>query len=58
MPGTNEYVKQFGNISFTERPFGDADNIALCEVFYMPLERVVSESFDDEPRAFSLQQSF
>lgn len=53
MPGTNEYVKQFGNISFTERPFGDADNIALCEVFYMPLERVVSESFDDEPRAFT-----
>lgn len=53
MPGTNEYVKQFGNISFAERPFGDADNIALCEVFYMPLERVVSESFDDEPRAFT-----
>lgn len=53
MPGTNEYVKHFGNIPFTERHFGDADNIALCEVFYMPLEHVVSESFDDEPLSFS-----
>ncbi len=53
MPGTNEYVKRFGKISFAERPFGDADNIALCEVFYMPFERVVSDSFDDEPLMFA-----
>lgn len=52
MAGTNEYIKQFGDVPFTERPFGDADNIALCEVFYMPLEKVVSESFDEEPRVF------
>lgn len=52
MAGTNEYINQFGSISFNERPFGDADNIALCEVFYMPLEKVVSESFDDEPLCF------
>lgn len=53
MAGTNEYVKQFGDVSFCERPFGDADNIALCEVFYMPLERVVSDSFDETPLPFT-----
>lgn len=52
MAGTNEYVKQFGGVSFNERHFGDADNIALCEVFYMHLENVVSESFSDEPKRF------
>lgn len=52
MAGTNEYINQFGSISFNERPFGDADNITLCEVFYMPLEKVVSESFDGEPLCF------
>lgn len=53
MAGTNEYINQFGSLSFNERPFGDADNIALCEVFYMPLEKVVSESFDGEPLCFA-----
>lgn len=53
MPGTDEYLRQFGNVSFSERPFCDADNIALCEVFYMHLENVVSKSFDDEPMNFA-----
>lgn len=52
MPGSMQYIKKFGNVSFTEMPFCDADNIALCEVFYMPFDKVVSESFTEEPRNF------
>lgn len=52
MPGSMQYIKKFGNVSFTDMPFGDADNVALCEVFYMPLEKVVSDSFTAEPRQF------
>ena len=53
MAGTLEYIDQFGGKSFAEVPFNDADNVLMCEIFYMPLERVVSESFDDEPVDFS-----
>lgn len=53
MAGSLQYIKKFGNVSFTEMPFGDVDNVALCEIFYMPLEKVVSESFSDEPRPFA-----
>lgn len=52
MAGTEEYIKNYGDVSFTEMPFCDADNIALCEMFYMPLEKVVSADFDDEPKCF------
>lgn len=52
MAGSLQYIKKFGNVSFTEMPFGDVDNVALCEIFYMPLEKVVSDSFSDEPRQF------
>lgn len=52
MSGTEEFIRQYGDISFTEMPFCDADNVALCEVFYMPLEKVVSPDFGDEPKGF------
>lgn len=53
MAGSLQYIKKFGGVSFTEMPFGDVDNVALCEIFYMPLEKVVSDSFTDEPRPFA-----
>ncbi len=49
MPNLNGYIKKFGGITFKEKPFTDADNVALCYVYYMPFEQVVSSSFDDEP---------
>lgn len=49
MANVMQYVKTYGDKSFTEMPFSDADNVAMCCSFYMPLDRVVSESFDDEP---------
>lgn len=53
MAGTFEFIDQFGAKSYSEVPFGDADNILMCEIIYMPLEKVVSESFDEEPVEFS-----
>ena len=49
MPNLNGYIKKFGAIPFSEKPFTDADNVALCYIYYMPFEQVVSSSFDDEP---------
>ncbi len=53
MAGSLQYIKKFGNVSFTDMPFCDVDNVALCEIFYMPLEKVVSDSFNEEPRPFA-----
>lgn len=47
-----DYVKSYGDISFCEKPFGDGDNVALCGMYYMPFEQVVSDSFDDEPKSY------
>jgi len=48
-----DYVKNYCNVSFTEKPFCDEDNVALCMSFYMPLDKVVSPSFDDAPVPFA-----
>ena len=52
MPGIREYIEQKGGVSFSELPFGDADNLTLCQIFYMPFEQVVSDSFSDAPVPF------
>lgn len=52
MPNVQNYVENYGNISFNNKPFTDADNVAMCCSFYMPLDQAVSESFDDEPVPF------
>ena len=52
MAGSLQYIRKFGNASFCDMPFCDADNVALCQVFYMPFEKIVSDSFTDEPRNF------
>lgn len=53
MPNLNTYIKEYGNISFCEKPFNEVDNIVLCNVFYMPYEKIVSDSFDDMPTPFT-----
>ena len=53
MPGIKEYIQAFGDVPFAARPFGDADNLTLCQVFYMPFEQVVSPDFSAEPVPFS-----
>ncbi len=51
MAGAREYIIEFGNTPFEEYPFCDADALVLCQIFYMPLERVVSASFEKAPVA-------
>lgn len=53
MADTLHFIKKFGDKSFCDVPFCDVDNAALCEIFYMPLEKVVSESFTAEPKSFT-----
>ena len=47
-----EYIRDFGNLTFEEKPFCDMDNIALCEAFYMDIERAAPNHFEDEPMPF------
>ena len=52
MSSIDEYLNKYGDISFKDKPFCEADNFALCNVSYIPLEKVISDSFDDEPVPF------
>ena len=54
MANVFEYVKNYGPVSFKDKPFTDADNVAMCCSFYMPLDKVVSPSFDEEPKPFGI----
>ena len=47
-----EYIRDFGHLTFEEKPFCDMDNIALCEAFYMDIERAAPNHFEDEPMPF------
>lgn len=49
MANVMDYIKKYGDTSFCDMPFGEADNVALCGMYYMPFDKVVSDSFDDEP---------
>lgn len=49
MANVIDYINNYGDISFCDVPFDEADNVALCDMYYMPLDEVVSDSFDDEP---------
>ena len=53
MANTYDFIKQYGRVSYNEKPFGDADNLVMCQISYLPFEKVVSGSFDDEPKGFS-----
>lgn len=52
MANVIDYIKRYGGDSFCDVPFGEADNVALCGMYYMPFDEVVSPDFDDEPVAF------
>ena len=49
-----DYIKEFGDLTFAEKPFCDEDNIALCEAFYMDIERAAPNHFEDEPMPFDV----
>lgn len=53
MAGALEFVRKYGDKSFTELPFCEADNAALCGMFYMPIEKAAPNGIDDEPVSFA-----
>ena len=54
MAALKEYIRDFGHLTFAEKPFCDEDNIALCEAFYMDIERAAPNHFEDEPMPFDV----
>ena len=53
MANVNDYIKNYGNISFTEKPFCDADAVAICYATYMPFCQAVNADINEEPVPFS-----
>lgn len=53
MSFVKDYVDCYGYLSFKDKPFTKEDNVAMCMSFYMPLDKVVSPSFDEEPKPFA-----
>lgn len=53
MPNYMDYVRNYGGISFKDKPFCDADNVALCGMYYMPFEQVISSDINDDPVPFA-----
>lgn len=47
-----DYIKNYGDTTFTAKGFTDADNVAMCYMYYMPIEKVVSSDLDDRPMPF------
>lgn len=53
MATSKDFIKKYGNKTFSELPFTDVDNLLLCEIFYMPFEKVLYKGFNDKPVLFS-----
>lgn len=53
MATSKDFIKKYGDKTFSELPFTDVDNLLLCEIFYMPFEKVLYKGFNDKPILFS-----
>lgn len=53
MANVLNYVRSYGFLPFTQKPFTPEDNVALCAVFYMPFENVVPSEIISEPISFA-----
>lgn len=53
MATVKEFIRDYANISFDDKPLCDGDFTLICQAFYMPLEFVVSDSLESEPMALS-----
>lgn len=53
MATSKDFIKKYGDKTFSELPFTDVDNLLLCEIFYMPFEKVLYKGFYDKPVLFS-----
>lgn len=52
MATSKDFIKKYGDKTFSELPFTDVDNLLLCEIFYMPFEKVLYKGFNDKPVLF------
>ena len=43
MATSKDFIKKYGDKTFSELPFTDVDNLLLCEIFYMPFEKASSK---------------
>ena len=53
MATSKDFIKKYGDKTFSELTFTDVDNLLLCEIFYMPFEKVLYKGFNDKPVLFS-----
>ena len=53
MATSKDFIKKYGDKTFSELPFTDVDNLLLCEIFYMPFEKVLYRGFNEKPVLFS-----
>ena len=53
MQDTFDYVRNFGSLSFEDMPFNELDNVNICQMFYMQIEKVSPLTFADEPKRYA-----
>ena len=49
----DKFLQEYGDKSFNELPFCDVDNVALTNIFYVPIDKVVPAGIDNEPMDFT-----
>lgn len=50
MPGTIiDYVKEYGHVTFKEKPVSDVDSLVLSQFAYLKFDGLVPELFDNKP---------
>ena len=52
MQDTFDYIASYGDIKFEEMPFNEVDNVNLCQMFYMPIEKVSPQTFAEGGKSF------
>jgi len=45
----HDYLEEYGDISFAERPLNDVDSLALCELIYLKFDGMVPGVKEDKP---------
>ncbi|MBR4428766.1 MAG: DUF2974 domain-containing protein, partial [Clostridia bacterium] len=48
MANSSDYLRNYGSVSFTELPFNAVDSFALCQSFYLPVEKVYKNLNKDD----------
>jgi len=52
MEDTISYLYEYGNQTFSERPFSEVDSLILCQLSYLKFQNLVPGIADDRPAVF------